>query len=100
MTFTRIAPLGPRKGPGTFDCFFDDVKYATMQQAHEANDFVIVDFVEDPVGVRYFEFYHSQTPEVRKQVRLRIQHFPFGIDMLDDLMAEAIAGTFFLNQCL
>lgn len=97
MEYTRISPLGPRTGPGSFDCYFDMRKYASMQQAMSANDFVVVDFVKDEHKVVYFEFHHVQTPEERHQLRLQVQHFPFGIDMFDDQAAGSKATSMFLK---
>lgn len=98
MAYTKISPLGPRVGPGSFDCFFDSTRYATMQEALSAGDYVVVDFVEDDQQIIYFEFHHSITPEERHHLRLQIQHFPFGIDMFDDQAAGEMATAMFLKH--
>lgn len=66
-----------------------------MEESLEANDMVVVDFVVDENGIKYFEFYHIAEPEKREILQLQIQHFPFGIDMLDDQAACNKATEFF-----
>lgn len=87
MGYKTISPLGKREGPGTFDAFYDTQKYKNIEDASAAHDYVKVDFVMDDAGTIFFEFTHSQHPEEVLYKRLDIQHFPFGIDMLDDQMA-------------
>lgn len=82
-TYTKISPLGERIGPGTFEFVFDTEKYK-MEEAIVANDGAIVDFVQDENGIIYFEAYDTKSPENKQHVRLQIQHFPFGIDIMDD----------------
>lgn len=84
MTFRKIAPLGPRTGPGTFDTVFRKETHPTMEEALADNEVGIVDFVENEEGIRYFEAYYSKTPEIKYHRMLEIQDFPFGIDMIDD----------------
>lgn len=86
-----ISPLGPRTGPGTFDTFFDTVKYKTMEAALAAHDYVVVNFVANGFGTKSFEAYHSKEPHKKAYVELEIQHFPFGIDMRDDQAACNLA---------
>lgn len=93
--FEKISPLGERKGPGTFDGFWDNTKYDTMQEALEANDMVVVDFIKDENGIIYFEFYHIAEPNKKEIQMLQIQHFPAGVDIMDDQMACAKAQEFF-----
>lgn len=93
--YTKIAPLGKRNSVGTFDDFYNDGKYNSMQEAWTAIDFVVVDFVQDEQGVIYFELYNKKAPEVKKYHRLRVQHFPMGIDVFDDRAAEDIAKTLY-----
>lgn len=96
MKYTKISPLGPREGKGTFDTFYDTKKYPKGQsQAEEANDAVIVDFVKDDDGIVYFEFYNTKAPEIKKYHQLEIQHFPFGVDVFDDTSAINIATSMF-----
>jgi len=83
MEYTKISPLGPRVGPGTFDFVFDTEKYK-MDQAIIANDGIIVDFVKGNDGILYFDAYDTKQPDIHEYLRLQIQHFPFGIDMMDD----------------
>lgn len=79
-----ISPLGPRKGPATFDCFYDVDKYSSMEEAVAENDYVHIDFVKDEGGLIQFRGYRSKQPAKRKYYVLDIQRFPFGIDILDD----------------
>jgi hypothetical protein len=85
-----IAPLGPRPGSGTFDCVFNK-KYKTREEAEAANDYVVINFVEDMKGVKYFELHHTKHPEKKLYQQLIIQHFPFGIDVVDDQTAVWLA---------
>ena len=91
--YTKISPLGPRKGSGTFDCWFDPDKYKTLEEAEQANDYVVVDFVKDEHGIIFFELYHTKDPGAKRHYELEIQHFlPFmGIDAFDDDAAERLA---------
>jgi hypothetical protein len=91
VTFTKISPLGKRKGFGTFDCFFDTTKYKSLEAATAMNDYVVVDFVEDERGLKYFCLFHSKKPEECIYQTLQIQHFPFGIDIMDDQTACRLA---------
>lgn len=82
--FTRIEPLGPRVGPGSFEFVFDNEKH-TMEQAIDILDGVVIDFVKgDEDGLIYFQAYDTKNPEYKEELRLQIQYFPFGIDMIDD----------------
>lgn len=92
---TTISPLGPRNGPGSFDTFFDIEKYESMEASIKANDYVVVDFVRDQLQVKYFQAYHIQNPKVKRYEPLMIQHFPFGIDMRDDMTASILAVSLF-----
>lgn len=82
--YTVIAPLGERVGRGTFDTIYDNHKYKSVAKAIHNNDYVVVDFVQDGQGTIYFEAWYVKTPEAKAYQRLEIQHFPFGIDMIDD----------------
>lgn len=91
--FIKISPLGPRNGPGTFDCFFDTAKYTTIEESLAANDYVIVDFEQDENGAKHFNAYHCRQPETPYREVLNIQNFPFGIDAFDDQLACQMAQT-------
>lgn len=90
-----IAPLGFRKGPGTFDAFFNEGRYKSCDEAEAAGDYVCVNFVRDENGVVFFEHFHTHDPETKLYTRLQIQHFPFGIDVLDDQVAQHVAQDLF-----
>lgn len=94
MGYTKISPLGARNGLGTFEMFFDTSKYISPDAAQEANDVAIVDFVLNDDDVIYFEAYHIKSPEDKKHVRLQIQHFPCGVDVMDDQAACDLANEF------
>lgn len=91
--YIKISPLGPRKGPGTFDCWYDTEKYLSVEEAAVANDLVIVDFVKDENDIIYFELHHTKAPRSRRHYQLEIQNFipAFGIDAFDDDAAERLA---------
>lgn len=84
MAYKVISPLGPRVGPGTFDAVWEQTNYPTIEEAMKASDYAVINFVEDEDRIKYFEAYYIRTPEVKKYLRLEIQDFPFGIDMIDD----------------
>lgn len=96
MNYTKISPLGPRTGTGTFDCFFDTQKYKAIDEAIAAGDYVQIDFVKDDNGTKFFEAFHMKNPTQKVRKQLEIQHFPFGIDVRDDnnacQMAEVLFG--------
>jgi hypothetical protein len=94
MGYTIIAPLGKRIGRGTFDTLFDSEKYSSMEQADQAGDLVVINFVQDSEGIIYFEGYHTKHPDNKRYIRLQIQHFPFGIDIFDDAAAIGMAEDF------
>jgi hypothetical protein len=91
MAYEIIRPLGPREGPGTFDCIFNTQKYPTIKEAEAANDFVKIDFVRDDSNTIFFEFSYSKAPDEKSHERLQIQHFPAGIDVFDDNTAVSKA---------
>ena len=78
--------LGNRNGKGTFDTFYNTEKYKSVEDAINANDAVIADFVKED-GIVYFQLYHLKEPNGVIHERLQIQHFPAGIDMMDDSRA-------------
>lgn len=84
MELTKITPLGPRVGYGTYETFFDTVKYKSMEEAKIAYDVAIVDFVKDEYGTIYFQVYSSLNPDEIFTHRLNHQQFPFGVDISDD----------------
>lgn len=90
-----IAPLGARAGFGTFDTFFDEGVYKSAAAASAARDFVVVNFVKDEQGIKYFEAYHVERPDDKRYLRLSIQHFPFGLDAMDDNAARTLAKELF-----
>lgn len=91
MSYKKISPLGKREGVGTWDTFFDTEKYSSPDDAAKHNDYVAADFVKDEKGTILFEIYHSKKPEDKKYHRLNFQHFPFGVDILDDSLGAEIA---------
>lgn len=90
MTYERIYLFGKKESRGTFDDFFSK-KYATLQDAYQANDYVECDFVKDENGIIFIEARHVQRPEVRKYYRLNFQNCPFGLDVIDDNLAAGMA---------
>ena len=95
MKYKKVSPLGPREGQGTYETFYSNEKYSTLQEAIKANDIAIVDFVRDENNTTYFEIYHSKHPDHKKYHRLNYQHFPAGVDMLDDSLAVDIVDNLF-----
>lgn len=91
--YTVISPLGKRAGLGTFETFWDSEKYPDVETAIKANNCCIVDFVEKE-GTVYFQFHNIAHPDHKEYYRLNQQHFPFGIDVLDDNMACGIMERF------
>lgn len=97
MEYKKISPLGPRVGFGTFETLFDIDKYPTLEDATNANDYVILDFVIDERDLKHIECYHVRTPETKLYHRINYQHFPFGLDAMDDHFACELAATLFLK---
>ncbi len=99
MNYTKIAPLGKRAGVGTFETMWQTEKYATIEEAIAAEDYVCIDFVKGDDGRIYFEFYHSKYPELALDVPLMIQHFKpdLGIDTRDDDLAMLIGNKMLEN---
>jgi hypothetical protein len=93
MIYTKIAPLGERPGPGSYDGFWNMEKYKSMEEAMSAGDFVTIDFVQDERQIIYFEFFHSKRPKIRLHYQLGWQRFPAGVDTRDDAAAIEIART-------
>ena len=91
MTYTKISPLGPRIGIGTFDTINVKEKYPDMNDAIAAKECVVVDFVKDEEGVIYFCAYHAKHVEDKLYRKLSIQYFPVGIDLFDDEAAMEMA---------
>lgn len=92
MQYTKISPLGPRRGPGTFDGVFGP-KYKTMEEAVAANDIVIIDFVKDENGIIYFQFYHMKDIAAKRYWQLQVQNFWAGVvDVFDDEAAMLLAN--------
>lgn len=93
MKYTKISPLGPRPGIGTFDCWWNTDRYKSVVEAVAANDLVVVDFVQDEKGIIYFELHHTKDPEAKRHYELEIQNFipALGIDAFDDHAAERLA---------
>lgn len=90
MEYTKISPLGQRKGIGTYDTFYDLSLYKSIQEAIDKNDVIIVDFVKDSDNIIYFEIYKSSDTENKQYHCLNFQHFPCGVDTLDDYLLTAI----------
>lgn len=93
--YTKIFPLGKRPSKGSFDDFYDTKKFDSLKKSYDANDFVMVDFVKDEKGVIYFEFHHVKNPDEKKYHQLNYQHFPAGVDVMDDTIACEIAVSMF-----
>lgn len=85
MGFTKISPLGPRAGYGTYETFYDTAKYSSMDEAKFYDDVAVVDFVKNEDGVIFFRVYSTKTPDKFLYHELQVQHFPFGVDYGDDL---------------
>jgi len=83
----KIYPLGCR-GVGSYATYFDSTKYSSLKKAMSAHDFVVVDFMRDEEGTKYFKAYHSRRPADSIYRVLNVQHFPFGIDYKDDELAQ------------
>lgn len=95
--YTKISPLGKRDGVGTFDTFYATEKCENIEAAIAANDVVIIDFVSKE-NITYFAAYHTKEPGTIIYTRLDIQHFPFGIDILDDGRACDMAAKLLDRQ--
>lgn len=89
-TFKKVDIL-PHKSRGTFDDFYNNEKYSSLQDAYNANDYVECNYVRDENRILHIEAYHSQTPEIKKYHRLLWQTPVAGIDALDDEMACRMA---------
>lgn len=92
-----ISPLGKREGIGTYDTFFDNDKYGNdLEAATAVNDCVVVNFVIELVEMGYgvndgsisFEAYHTRAIDDKIYSLLGVQHFPAGVDIMDDLEAQ------------
>ncbi len=93
MIYTKISPLGPRRGPGTFDGVWNADRYKRMEDAIAANDLVVIDFVKDEKGIIYFELYHTKDPDAKRHYELEIQYFDKrGVDVCDDDAALRLAN--------
>lgn len=95
MEYKRIELFGKKQSRGTFDDFFSTEKYATLQDAYKANDYVECDFVKDENGILYIEARNVQKPDEKKYHRLNYQNCLFGIDVSDDNLAAEMACSMF-----
>lgn len=95
MAYERIYLFGKKESRGTFDDFFSTEKYATLQDAYKANDYVECDFVKDEGGTLYIEARNVQKPDEKKYHKLNYQHCPAGIDVLDDSLGAEMACSMF-----
>jgi len=84
MEYKIIAPLGKKQSRGTFDDFYNTEKYASLQEAYNAKDYVEIDFVADKENVIYLEAKNIKNPANKLYHKLNYQHFPVGIDVSDD----------------
>lgn len=98
MNYTKISPLGPRVGPGTYDGLWDTEKYGSMEEAISANDIVVVDFAEDETGVKYFMLTYSNMPGRVILYRFRWQNIPGGVDDRDDEVVIGIARAMLMPE--
>lgn len=94
MTYTKIYPLGKREGRGSFDTYCERNGWEP-NSARASDKLVVIDFVVDENNIIYFEAHHSDHPEDKEYLRLQVQHFPFGIDMVDDFAALNLAAKLF-----
>lgn len=94
MSLVKIAPLGERPGVCTFETVWD-LKYANVEEAIAANDYVGLDFAKDEAGVVYIVIYHTKMHEDEPVhiMPLGWQNFipALGIDTRDDTAAMEIA---------
>jgi hypothetical protein len=97
VTYTKISPLGLREGFGTYDTMNDKEKHATMAEALLANEFVVIDLVQDSDGIIYFQAYHSKHIDDKLYFRLQWQHFPLGVDTRDDWAAMALGESLLIK---
>lgn len=91
MKYEKIELFGKQKSKGTFDDFYSTKKYGSLQEAYEANDFVICDFVKDEEGILYIESKNINNTDIKKYHRLIIQHPFAGLDAQDDYLASKMA---------
>lgn len=91
LEYTKMYPLGKRSGLGSFETFYDIKKYIDYETAIKANDCVVIDFVSDENGIIYFSAFHTLNPSEIIYRKLNFQHFPCGLDILDDNIACEIA---------
>ncbi len=91
MNYQKIDPFGKKQSRGTFDDFFSTEKYQSIQDAYLVNDYAECDYVRGEDGLIYIEAKNMKHPEVKKYHKLNYQHFPFGIDALDDRLASEMA---------
>jgi hypothetical protein len=93
MNYRRIELFGTHVSRGTFDDVFSIVKYKTLKEAYEANDYAECDFVMNDDGILYIEARHVAQPERRVYHRLYVQHCPCGLADIDDAAGIHLAET-------
>lgn len=96
--YLRVELFSGQKSRGTFDDFYDNESYDSLEDAYTANDYVECDFVKDEEGIIYIECKHSQSHDVKKYHRLNYQRPVFGIDALDDGIAVEVAISMFKQK--
>lgn len=95
MKYEKIELFGKQKSRGTFDDFYSTEKYNSLQEAYDANDFVICDFVKDEEGILYIEAMNVKNTDIKKYHRLIIQQPFAGLDSQDDYIVCKIACELF-----
>ena len=98
MEYTIIAPLGIMNGIGTFDTFHNQRKYSSCEEALKANDVIVIDFVKDENDIIYFQIYHTKSSHAKTYLQLEVQHFPFGVDIIDDNRVCQTVFELFKNE--
>lgn len=88
--FEVIDLFGKRKSKGTFDDFYNTELYDSLDEAYNANDFVLCNFVKSE-GTLYIECHHTKTPGTKERIMLNFQNCPAGLDVSDDTAGVNLA---------
>lgn len=92
MSYEKIYLFGKKESRGSFDDFFSTIKYKSLQEAYDANDYVECDFVKDENNILFIEARHIQEPEKKLYHKLNYQRCPAGLDVSDDTEGCTIAN--------
>ncbi len=90
MAYNIISPLGERPGIGTYNSVYNKNKFGSFGEAVGANEFIVIDFVQNDAMSNALRVYSSKCPDDMKLMLLADQDISKDVSERDEVAVMEI----------